>query len=95
MLCMEENMKIKNGFIARDVGNRTFVVAVGEMSKKFNAMITLNETGKAIWQALQSDTTIDEIVNTLIQNFEEADKEIVKQDVKSFVNKLDEANILE
>ncbi len=88
-------MRIKNGFVARDVGDRTFVVAVGEMSKSFNAMITLNVTGKAIWQALQNDTTIDEIVDKLLLEFEGAEKEIVKQDVIAFTNKLDEAKVLE
>ena len=88
-------MKIREGFIARDVGNKTFVVAVGELSKAFNVMITLNETGKAIWQAMQTETTIDEIVNKLLSEFEDADKELVKKDVTAFVNKLDEANILE
>lgn len=88
-------MKIRNGFVARDVGNKTFVVAVGELSKTFNVMITLNETGKAIWQALQVDTSVDDIVEKLLLDFEGAEKEIVKQDVITFINKLDEANIIE
>ena len=88
-------MKIRNGFVARDVGNKTFVVAVGELSKTFNVMITLNETGKAIWHALQVDTSVDDIVEKLLLDFEGAEKEIVKQDVITFINKLDEANIIE
>ena len=88
-------MKIREGFIARDVGNKTFVVAVGELSKKFNVMITLNETGKVIWQAMQTETTVDEIVEKLLSEFVDADKELVKSDVKAFINKLNEANILE
>lgn len=88
-------MKIREGFIARDVGNKTFVVAVGELSKKFNVMITLNETGKAIWQAMQTETTVDEVVEKLLSEFEDADKDLVKKDVNAFINKLDAANILE
>ena len=88
-------MKIRSGFVARDIGNKTFVVAVGELAKTFKAMITLNETGKFIWQTLQNDTTIDEIVEKLLLEFEDADKELVKQDVLVFMNKLDEANVLE
>ena len=59
-------MKIKNGFILRDVGNKTFVVAVGELSKTFNGMITLNETGKYIWQLLDNEITEEEIVAKII-----------------------------
>lgn len=88
-------MKIRDGFVARDVGNKTFVVAVGELSKKINVMITLNETGKAIWQALQVETNIDEIVEKLLNQFEGAERETVMQDVCAFVNKLEGANVLE
>ena len=38
-------MKIKSGLILRSVGGENVVVPVGEMSKKFHGMITLNETG--------------------------------------------------
>ena len=92
---MEEFMKIRDGFVARDVGNKTFVVAVGELSKSFNAMITLNATGKVIWQALQVETSVDEIVDMLLSQYEDAEKEVVKQDVIAFINKLDEVNVLE
>lgn len=88
-------MKIRDGFVARDVGNKTFVVAVGELSKSFNAMITLNATGKVIWQALQVETSVDEIVDMLLSQYEDAEKEVVKQDVIAFINKLDEVNVLE
>ena len=47
-------MKIRDGFVVRDVGGKTYVVAVGELSKSFSCMITLNETGKLIWQTLET-----------------------------------------
>ena len=56
-------MKIKAGFILKDVAGKTFVVATGELSKKFKGMITLNETGKFIWNLLENDITKEEIVD--------------------------------
>ena len=38
-------MKIKNGFVLRDVGGQAVVIAVGEASKTFHGMINLNATG--------------------------------------------------
>ena len=68
-------MKIKNGFILRDVGGKTFVVAVGERSREFKGMITLNETGKFIWKALENENTVDGVVDgntvTLTVTFDE------------------------
>ena len=45
-------MKIKNGFILRNVSDAYVVVAVGEAAKDFNGMITLNETGAFLWKTL-------------------------------------------
>ena len=56
-------MKIKSGFVLRDVAGKTFVVATGELSKTFKGMITLNETGKYIWKLLENEITKEEIIN--------------------------------
>lgn len=88
-------MKIKEGFILRDVADKTFVVAVGELSKTFNGIITLNETGKFIWQLLTTDTTEEEIVEKLLQECEDAQKDVVEKDVKAFIEKLKGDQILE
>ena len=89
-------MKIKNGFILRDVGGKTFVVAVGELSKKFNSMITLNETGKFIWKALENETTVEEVVDKLVAAYEcEDNRSVVESDVKAFVARLEGDGILE
>lgn len=46
-------MKIKKGFVLRDVAGRSIVVATGAAAKKFRGMIMLNDTGKEIWIRLQ------------------------------------------
>ena len=46
-------MKIKEGFVLRDVVGQAVVIAVGEASKKFHGMINLNSTGKVIWQGVE------------------------------------------
>ncbi len=88
-------MKIKEGFILRDVADKTFVVAVGELSKTFTGIITLNETGKYIWQMLTEGTTEEAIVEKMLVDWEGAEREIVEKDVKSFVERLKGDNILE
>ena len=47
-------MKIKQGFMLREVAGNYVVVAVGEASKKFNGVINLNESGAFIWKKSQS-----------------------------------------
>lgn len=88
-------MKIKSGFILRDVAGKTFVVATGELSKSFKGMITLNETGKFIWNLLENDTTKEEIVDKMLEVYEDVERSIVENDVEIFVEKLVRDNILE
>ena len=88
-------MKIKNGFILRDVGGKTFVVAVGERSREFKGMITLNETGKFIWKALENENTVDGVVDSLMATYECDDRAMIESDVKAFVDKLEGDGILE
>ena len=45
-------MKIKDGFMLREVASQTMVVAIGEASKTFNGIIRLNPTGKFLWEKL-------------------------------------------
>ncbi len=88
-------MKIKAGFILRDVAGKTFVVATGELSKKFKGMITLNETGKFIWKLLENDITKEEIVDKMLEVYEGVERSLVEKDVDIFVEKLVRDNILE
>ena len=89
-------MKIKSGFILRDVGGKTFVSAVGERSTGFSGLITLNETGKVIWKTLENESTIDDVVNALINACDgNVDRAIVEADVRDFIAKLEGDNVLE
>lgn len=88
-------MKIKSGFILRDVAGKTFVVATGELSKSFKGMITLNETGKFIWKLLENDITMEEIVDKMLEVYEGVDRATIEVDVNAFVKKLKGDNILE
>ena len=45
-------MKIKEGFVVREIAGQSVVIAVGAASKIFNGIIKLNETGKIIWTKL-------------------------------------------
>ena len=77
-------MKIKKGFVVRNVGGECVVVTVGEMSKTFHGMINLNETGAFLWRFFTEEHTVEEAVDALCQEYE-ADREQVETDVNRFV----------
>mgnify|MGYP004503949793 FL=1 len=87
-------MKIKDGFLLRNVSDAYVVVAVGEAAKDFNGMITLNETGAFLWKAL-TDGCADkkELVKKLLDEYD-VDKALAEKDVDAFIQKLEEQGLL-
>ncbi|MDO5124940.1 MAG: PqqD family protein [Ruminococcus sp.] len=86
-------MKIKSGFILREVASQTMVVAIGEASKGFDGIIRLNTTGKFLWKMLQKDTTVDELTSAMIAEYD-VDKATAETDIKSFIETLKGADLL-
>ena len=88
-------MKIKNGFVAREIAGQYVVVALGQASKVFNGIIKLNESAKFIWDMLVKGAEKEDIVKALLNEYEGVDAAVVEADVDNFINKLEGANILE
>ena len=80
-------MRIKKGFVLREVAGQNMVIATGEASKDFHGMIKLNNTGKEIWQGLQEGLSEIEIAKGLQDKYQvEAEK--AEQDTKEFIEKM-------
>ena len=87
-------MKIKKGFILKEIADSYVVVAVGPAVREFNGAISLNDVGATLWKALEKDITIEGLIKALTDEYQvEYDK--AKVDVENFVNKLREANLVE
>ena len=80
-------MKIKDGFILREVAGNYIVVAVGDAVKEFNGVINLNETGAFLWKILQEGATEEQLKEKLLGEYD-VSSEIAERDVKIFINKL-------
>ena len=62
-------MKIKENFVLRQVGDSSIVVAVGEETKNFNAMIKLNSTGVFLWKLLEKGATEEELLQKVLEKY--------------------------
>ncbi|MBO5240780.1 MAG: PqqD family protein [Clostridia bacterium] len=87
-------MKIKNGFVVREVGGESVVVPVGEMSKNFHGMINLNETGAFLWRFFSEDHSIDEGVAALLEEYD-VDEAIARTDVEKFAETIEKNGFAE
>ncbi len=87
-------MKIKDGFLLRQFGEGSIVVAVGEGSENFNKLITLNSVGAFIFKKLGNDITREELIKSVIDRYD-IDKETAERDTDAFIGKLKEAGLLD
>ena len=87
-------MKIKKGFVLREVGGKMIAVATGEAGRDFHSMVTLNASGRVLWEELSKGSDVDGMVAALTAIYE-ISKEKAREDVEGFVAKLRSANIIE
>lgn len=87
-------MKIKQGFILREVADSFLVVAVGDAVKQFNGVINLNETGAFLWRLLEKGATEEELKVALLNEYD-VDGETAARDIKAFLEKLENANLVD
>lgn len=86
-------MRIKDGFILREVAGNYIVVAVGEAVKGFNGVINLNETGAFLWRLMEKGSDVEGLTNALLEEYD-VEKEIAQADAKAFIDKLTEAGLV-
>ena len=86
-------MKIKDGFLLRQVAGQTVVLPFGD-ELDLNMMITLNDTGAFLWEHLQNETTEEALVKALLAEYD-VDEATARQSVSGFVAKLNENGFLE
>lgn len=81
-------MKRNDNFLLRDVAGTLVVVPVGAAVAAFPGMITLNPTGAYIWELLETEQTVQSLVDALVARYE-VDEEKARTDVEGFIAKLE------
>lgn len=85
-------MKLKDGFVLREVVGQTVVLPSGD-DLDLNMMITLNETGKFLWERIEKGTEVEELVAALLAEYD-VDEARARASVDAFVAKLKENDFL-
>ena len=85
-------MKLKDGFLLRQVAGQTVVLPTGA-ELDLNMMITLNDTGAFLWEHLAEETDEAELVSALLKEYD-VDEETARKAVAGFVKKLNDNGFL-
>lgn len=87
-------MKIKDGYLLRQVAGSNIVVPIGEGSIDFSGVITLNEVGAFLWSKLENEITKEQLIEELLSEYA-VDKTVAENDISEFISKLEGAGLIE
>lgn len=74
-------------FILRNVAGTQVLVPVGEATKKFPGVITVNATSAFLWEALETPQTADTLTVALMQRYDVTEAQAMA-DAKKFLEVL-------
>lgn len=88
-------MKIKEGFLLREIAGSYVVVPIGQRVIDFNGLMSLNETGALLWSKLEKEVrTINELVTLLCEHYL-VEEDRARADIEAFINKITERGLIE
>lgn len=79
-------MKLKSGFITHNLDGEQYMICTDR--KSFNGMVKSNDTAAFIIDCLKSDTTESEIADKLMNEYSDADRATVENNVSDIITKL-------
>ena len=81
-------LKLKEGYIIREVAGQIVALPTGD-DLDLNVMITLNGTGKFLWELIEKGSDVDSLVAALLAEYD-VDEATARTGVERFVAKLNE-----
>ena len=79
-----KHMKLKEGFIAREIAGENMMVSI---TGAFSGFVRSNETAAFIVDCLTEETTEQEIIRRMLEKYD-APQEIISEDVKMVLDTL-------
>ncbi|MFQ9516152.1 MAG: PqqD family protein [Eubacterium sp.] len=87
-------MKIKEGFILRNVAGNNVVVPIGKATIDFNGMMSLNDTGAFLFKKLIEGITREELIRAVMEEYQ-IEEELATKDVDDFIKKVEGEDLFE
>ncbi len=88
-------MKIKDGFVLREMCGEKIVTAVGMKHIDFNKLISLNSSAAYLWEALQGkEFTTEDMAQLLVEKYG-IDKDLAEKDAANLCDAWKNTGILD
>lgn len=89
-----KDMKIKKGFVLRNVMDEYIVMPTGDNIAKFDGSVVLNEVSAFIYKLLENPVCRDDLLAAVLNEYE-VDESTASTDLDALLNKLDKIGVLE
>jgi len=86
-------MKLKYDFAVREICGETVAVAIGEGSRVYHNIISLNETARDIFKLIQEGNDEDAIVKKMMEEYD-VTEERLRPEVQALIGKLREEELI-
>lgn len=80
-------MKIAKELILREIAGEYILIPIGDTLSEFNGMINLSETGKFIWEHLETTANLRELLDLILAEYQ-VDEHTALQDTTEFITGL-------
>lgn len=87
-------MKIKNGFMLREIAGSWVVVPIGERVVEFNGLIALSESGAMLWKRMEDGAEEEDLIQVILNEYE-IDEATARMDVQAFITATRERGLIE
>lgn len=78
----------------QEVAGKYVVVPVGTAAADFPGMITLNETGRLLWEQLETEQTVESLMGTILGQYD-VTPELARADILAFIDRLVQTGAVE
>jgi len=87
-------MKTKSGFLLRKLAGQWVVVPIGQNVANFANILMLSDSGALLWEKISEGADEEELVKALLDTYD-VDEETARNDVREFIDKVEQQGLLE
>ena len=87
-------MKLSENFVLRSIAGESMLIPVGEASGRVNGIITLNEVGVLIWNALTERCDPAYALEKIMEAYE-VDEQTARTDLEAFLEEMEKLGIMQ
>ena len=79
---------------AKAIDDEFMIVPVSKSARRAEAIFLLNDTGREIWERLNGDTPLEQVVEAMVKRYNTVSTEQIHQDIWQLVQELSDRNVI-